>query len=487
MTEGWNRRAVLAGAAALATGGAGSSPGRAWGEDAEVLRAAYTAMHPGLYRYASPEVVSARFDRLGRALAQAPDQQAAFLALSRFTAGVRCGHTYPNPYNQSKAAVATLFSGRVAPPFLFRWLDGRMIVTDDLSGGRFARGDEVTAYAGLSPREMLRTLTTVSRADGAADAKRVANMENRGDDRFEAFDVHAPLLWPRLRDGGATLSVRAADGRERSVDAPFLTREEKLARRPVPSEAAVPWTLSRRPDGVAVLTMPGWALYNSKWDWKAWLDAAMDDLAETRAPGLVVDLRGNEGGLDCGNVLIERIAAVDVRGNAWRRRVRYRKAPVALEPYLDTWDKSFLDWGDKAVGPESDGFYRLTRWDDDAEGDLFRPRGKRYAGPVVVLTDASNSSATFGFACVVQRAGLATLVGGTTGGNRRGINGGAFFFLRLPNTGLEVDLPLVGTFSVAPQPDAPVEPDVPVYAAAQDVAAGRDPVLERALQVIGRL
>ena len=38
------------------------------------------------------------------------------------------------------------------------------------------------------------------------------------------------------------------------------------------------------------------------------------------------------------------------------------------------------------------------------------------------------------------------MVGQVTGGNLRGINGGAFFFLNLPNSRLEIDLPLIGQF-----------------------------------------
>ncbi|MCS3810253.1 hypothetical protein FHY19_003321 [Xanthomonas arboricola] len=62
------------------------------------------------------------------------------------------------------------------------------------------------------------------------------------------------------------------------------------------------------------------------------------------------------------------------------------------------------------------------------------------SGRVFVLTSADNSSATFEFARQLQRNGLATLVGQPTGGNLRGINGGAFFFLHLPNSHIEVDL-----------------------------------------------
>lgn len=94
---------------------------------------------------------------------------------------------------------------------------------------------------------------------------------------------------------------------------------------------------------------------------------------------------------------------------------------------------------------------------------------------MAVLCDASNSSATFGFDQICKDNGLAILVGHTTGGNRRGINGGAFFFLQLPASRLETDLPLIASFPATPQPDAAIEPGIAVATTAKDIAAGRDP------------
>jgi hypothetical protein len=97
-----------------------------------------------------------------------------------------------------------------------------------------------------------------------------------------------------------------------------------------------------------------------------------------------------------------------------------------------------------------------------------------------VLCDASNSSATFGFDQTCKDNGLATLIGQTTGGNRRGINGGAFFFLQLPASGMEVDLPLIASFPATPQPDTAIEPDIAVGTMAKDIAMGRDPQMQAA-------
>ena len=75
----------------------------------------------------------------------------------------------------------------------------------------------------------------------------------------------------------------------------------------------------------------------------------------------------------------------------------------------------------------------------------------------------------------------ATLVGRTTGGNLRGINGSAFFFVNLPRTGLEVDLPLVALMSSRPERDAGVEPDIRAESTAADIARGVDAELEAVL------
>lgn len=450
-----------------------------WSADVAVLRLAWETMHPGVHRYSTRDQVAARLDGLAAAWAAPATYRERFLALTRVTASLRCGHTYPSPYNGGDAVVAQLYPDRSLVPFRFVWIDGAMVVThDDSAEQAFPRGAIISAIDGVAAPEILARLLPLARADGASDAKRVSLMEVRGDDRYETFDIHLPLVLP-IRDAA---DFTHADGRVSR--ARLLTLAERQARTPEASQPqgdANPWTLDRGDDGVARLTMPGWALYNSAFDWRTWLGGVMDDLSGDGARGLIVDLRGNEGGLDCGDVILSRLIARDLALSRNQRFVRYRRAPDALRPQLDTWDRSFLDWGDQAVpDPSRPGFYRLTRYDDGAESTVIRPQGRRFSGPVVVLCDASNSSATFGFAQTVKETGLATLVGTTTGGNRRGINGGAFCFLRLPASGLEVDLPLIASLPDTPQPDAAIEPDVFVAPTAADIANGRDPQMSAA-------
>jgi hypothetical protein len=452
--------------------------------DAAILRRAYEAMHPGLYRYNTPVQMDRHFQELDAELGRAGSLQDAFLAFTRFTATLECGHSYPNFYNQSDAVARELFQHQDRVPFYFEWLNRRMIVTRNFSNdSRLKPGTEIVEINGTPAGAILSALLPLARADGSNDAKRIDQMAVRGDDRYEPFDIYFPMLFPQ-HSATMSLAIRTAAGESATVTATALTYEQRIA--PIAAKLAATngsgplWSLRYLDAATAYLKMPTWETYNSKWDWKADIERSFADLAARHARTLIVDLRGNEGGTDVGNAILAHLTGAPLHLDAYRRLVRYRTAPSDLLPYLDTWDPSFKDWGTAAV-PFDERFFRLTKYDDDANGDVIAPTAPRFNGSMYVLVDASNSSATFQFDDAVQRNHLGTLVGTPTGGNQRGINGGAFFFIRLPNSGLEVDLPLIGTFPVQTRPDAGLTPDVLIENTARDIASGADPQLQAAL------
>lgn len=475
------RMMVGGGASGLILGSACAHvPASALSKDVALLRRAYETLHPGLYRYNTPSEMAGHFDRLAAAWGVGQTRGEAYLSLSRFLARVRCGHTYANFFNQSKDVSVELFAGRDKLPFHFRWIDRRMIVTDRKSVEGLHAGDEISAISGRSGPDMLRELIAYARADGGNDAKRIAQLNVIGLERYETFDVFNALLHP-VSDT-FSLTVRSQrDGVVRQISAPAIDlagRRTQMAQTDE-SETRAAFTLEFAAGNVAVLHMPNWALYDSKWDWRGFIDDAFRQMADRGSPALIVDVRGNEGGLDCGDEIVARLIGADLPRQAYERRVRYVKTPPDLDPFLDTWDDSFRDWGADAVQID-DRYYRLLEEEGDSRAPI-RAKGPRFAGKVIVLVDAANSSATFQFANLMQANKLGALVGEPTGGNLRGINGGAFFFLRLPESGLEADLPLIGTFPLTPQPDAGVVPDITATMSADDIATGRDRVMETAL------
>ncbi len=437
-------------------------------------------MHPGLLRYSSREEIDQRLTGLRTAWAQEGTFRDRLLALTRVTASVKCGHTYPSPYNGGREIAAQMYPDRSLVPFAFKWVDRRMVVTADHSGGLFSPGDCIEAVDGNNTAELLAKLLPLARADGGNDAKRVSLMEMRGASRFETFDIHLPLVLPLQGEARFDLS----DGR--SVRAPLLDLAARQSTLPeAESDDGVnPWTLTEVEPGVHRLIMPTWGVYDATYDWRAWLDGSLDAVVDAGSRALIVDLRGNEGGLDCGNEILARCIERDMPLARTQTFVSYRSAPEVLRPQLETWDKGFLDWGERASeSAERPGFFKLAPRNPETDR-VIKPAGRRFQGRLIVLCDASNSSATFNFAQLVKDHGLGTLVGEPTGGNRRGINGGAFCFLRLPASRIVVDLPLIASFPDTPQPDAAVEPDVYVAPSPNDIRLGRDRVLETALALL---
>jgi C-terminal processing protease CtpA/Prc len=350
-----------------------------------------------------------------------------------------------------------------------------MVVTANGSDA-LPRGTVIRAIDGEPASAVLASLLPYTRADGTNDAKRVAQLEVRGIDNYETFDIFYGLT--RRRTGQPfRLTTDAGDRVVQAIDL-----KQRQAQITVADNKDGPqWELKFETKDVARLIMPGWAVYNSKWDWKAWLDGVMEELATKQVRTLIVDLRSNEGGLDCGDEILARCIDQPLKRASYERRVRYREAPKELDTYLDTWDPSFKNWGKDAVDI-GNGYYRLIESGSDSRAPIM-PKGPRFKGQLIVLVSPTNSSATFQFASLVQSSKLGLLVGSPTGGNRRGINGGAFFFLRLPASGLEVDLPLIGTFPATPQPDAGVVPDVTVKETVADIREGVDAVLAAALVI----
>jgi hypothetical protein len=447
--------------------------------DIDLLVHAYRTLHPGLRRYLPAGSFEARAEALKRWSSRERTPGDFFVELARLTAAVRCGHSYPNPFNQSRAASERLFGGRDRIPFAFRWIDERMIVVRALAPGiDLPPGSEVLRIDGTPAHRLLALMRPLARADGGNDAKRSAQLAVDGLTRYAAFDVYRPLVAPTRTDGRVRVRARLPEGTERTVELPAMTETERRASAALFKEDGG-WRITLA-DGLATLTMPTWSMYNSRWDWAGFIDTTVDRLIDEGARGLIIDLRGNEGGLACGDRLLERLITRDIPRPSYRPRTRYRRTPDDLRPALDTWDPSFKDWGSKAIGPDAQGFYDLARGDDEP----LRARGRRFDGRVVALIGASNSSATFQFAELVKGNGTVTLVGETTGGNRRGINGGAYFFLRLPATGLEVDLPLIGYFPDGPRPDEGIEPDVFAAPTAASIARGDDPAMAAARRLL---
>ncbi|MBX7133320.1 MAG: hypothetical protein K1X67_11650 [Fimbriimonadaceae bacterium] len=447
--------------------------------DLQVMKRVMTALHPGLTRYLTPTQLDEQWAKLGRLFEKPLNAREVYLSLSRFTGSLRCGHSYVNFYNQSDDLKRVVFNGNDKVPFTFLLVGDRMLVEKSATP-EVKAGDEITEIGGKSISSIIKELLPFVKADGSNDGKRRYDLQISGAGEFETFDIFFPLMFPP-DDGKYAVKV---NGSAKAVILNTISRKDRKEKLKI-SESGDPvadsWSDKILPDGTAYLQVGTFAIWKWKVDWKTKLDDFFTSLQTEKRERLVIDLRGNEGGADeVGSQILSYLTPKYLPSAAAIKKIRFDKVPEDLRPYLNTWDPSFYDFS-KSVKPSEDGMFFLNEFELRSG---VSPRENRFAGQVAILIDAGNSSATFYLARAAKANTLAILVGSTTGGNLRGLNGDKFFFFTLPNTKIEIDIPIVANYLDTNAPDSGLEPDVSVSPTLDDVRAGRDVVLEKAVEVL---
>ena len=448
--------------------------------DARLLRAALEHLHPSLYRHVDSLEVVRRFAVLEAQWAQPQSLPSAYRELTLLLAGLRDAPTYANPANQSKTVRAALFGRATCLPFHFRLIEKRMIVTAAVDSGALPRGTEVLKINEIAVATILDSLLPAVRADGANDGNRLSRLELAGDESVETFDALYPLFFPAGRP--FVLTVKASDTAPELVltvpALPAAARETALTR--YRTGAAAHWRLDFPDPHTARLTLPTLATWREeKRDWKSWLAASFATIQAKRAGALILDVRACDGGHDVVVAELLRYLTTKPLARVPQRRLwRADHIPANLQPFLDSWSAELKTISPADFKLTNDGAYE--RLADRAARLPLQPYPTAFSGKnIYALCGPRNSAAAFQLLLELQTAHLATLVGRPTGGNRRGTTGGQFFLLRLPNTGFEVDLPMVSYAPLRAQADDGLEPDDFVESTVAALRAGTDPEMAR--------
>ena len=454
--------------------------------DFEIVRKSYEQMHPGLYKYQTKATIDSAFEDFKAAWSKDQTLAEAYLNLHKLTAQFKCGHGYPNFYNQEEFLKKEVFEQKNTLPFHFRLIEDRMLVTKSADAS-VQDGVEIKKINGLKIPKIIQTLLPIVRADGSNDGKRRKLLEISGQ-YFEYFDVFFPLLLPSKNPDfelevydfntkkTSKISVKAVNHaeREKAIKARYKDAEYV--------KMAFGWLDSE----TALMTINDFNNYDGKSNYGKFYQ---ESLAEYQAKGgknLVIDVRKNEGGnssemFKLVQYLIEKpIEYVELQ-NTWQ----ILKIDSTLKPYVDNkrWAFGWFNQSEKGYDKTPLGQWKGKGAD---KPQVFQPSAARFAGKVYLLSSPTNSSATYMMVETFKKYRLATVLGQTTGGNQKGVTAGAMFFMLLPNTKIEIDVPLIGTdLAVAKTfPDAGVQPDVYVKPSIEDAVKGIDTELETVKRLI---
>lgn len=455
-------------------------------EDYGILKEVLEEYHPGLYRYDDTATIEQYFLKLKNKLNKSLSTAEFYLYLSAFTSELKCGHTFCSYYNQPKIIQDNLFNQSDKLPFTFALFEKKMILDKNLSGNTLLNNVQIVSINNVPVSVIIDTLLTYVKGDGSNNGKKLKDLELTGLGSFEAFDVYFPLLYPP-RDSIYELEVKKIGSEESfTVKITPISRSERLKR--IEENYGKQtfnydelWEFKIFNDKTAYLKIGTFVTYKMTLDWKKFLENAFKEIKSKNISNLIIDIRDNEGGDEEVNlVLAKHIANKTLEFPEYKELLTYNLVASHLKPYLKTWDKSFYDRTDKVLDLNN-GFYT---WKKENNSIKIENNKKAFSGDVFLLVNEANSSATFFLALLLQQNKRATIIGAETGGNLKGTNGGNLFFLKLPNSKIEIDIPLIGYYPIHEQIDKGLTPDIIVEETITDMITEKDIGLEKALEII---
>ena len=453
-------------------------------QDFDVLRRALEEAHGGLYRY-TPKTELDKTFAASRARLNRPMSPLEFGAvLSDALAAIRDGHTR---LEYDEATTKALSSARLLP-LRVAYEGGRLVVVgNDSSVDRSIRpGMEFVSVNGRAAEAIIGALVSKMPADGFIETGKAFRLARGFATNYWLYVEQTSTFTVTAKDtSGRTVSatlegVSNADRAkvENPVNADFVANLARLegSRDNVslsfPDVGDVGLLRVRAFDGDTFL---------------ASLEKAFRELRDKKTNGLVLDLRGNGGGVDTyGAALVSHFLTTPFR---YFDRIRV----TTVAPSFATWNPGTSDRLKNGTRVAPDGSFLVKPELHPGVAEQ-KPAAVPFAGKVVVLIDGGSFSTTADVAAQLRSRTQAVFIGEETAGAAEGNTSGLNAQVTLPNSGLRLKIQMYGYWNALGtagragmpgfRPGRGTQPDVTVLRTVANVLAGIDPVLQQAMALL---
>jgi C-terminal processing protease CtpA/Prc len=438
-------------------------------EDHKILVTALKELHPGIYRYQTKSEFDNHEQQLRAAINQPMTEEEYYKLVMPFIARLKCGHT--KWHRKDRPDDRFPFRQNELFPLKLFFKDNRAwVLRNYQQRDTLAAGVEIASINGQKIPKIISQLRDFITMDGNVQSALYQELNQSFNGYYASFIGTAPAY---------TISYKTGKKERRStlqaVSLEAVKQKEITGERP----ARTAFALSMPKSSVAVLRIDRFYSNPGEQDYYRFIDSAFQQINAVGAGNLVIDLRGNEGGVEeYGGYLFSWIAA--------KPFTYYKKILVASNKESSVKKYGWFPPGlDQAFGliKEKDGEYYWPMQEYLAQKE---PKEKAFAGKVFILTDGFSFSVTSEFASAAKTAGRAVFIGEETGGAYGGDNSGVFASITLPNTRLTAGIPLMAFYmgSEGNNPsDRGIMADKVVSPKIDDVLANRDVVMEKALEL----
>ena len=439
-------------------------------QDFSIFRTALEEGHSGLYRYTPKTELDRAFDAAAGQIREPMNALEFYRLLAPVVAKIKCGHTAVMAARDIEEA---LRSSTPLFPFDVEVLDGKVYTLREyMPDEQHLTGLEVRRINGVPIERILSAMIAATSADGDTRTARPWRVGHGGGFPrllYELEGMTSPFQVEfRDPESGATREVRLSGirGDFRTTIGPVRYPQNQR-----PQTAAELKFLDGGKMGVLSVRSFGGSAGGQ------YFDSVFQQIRRSGAQSLIIDVRNNSGGADeLGKKLLSFL--VDAPFQYYDDLVLNARR-FSFAPYVE---------GGGGVIPadmvelRADGKFHNVK---HPNWGLQQPSQPHFAGQVLALMNGGSFSTTCEFLSNLHYRKRATFVGEEAGGGYNGNTSGRMPVVILPNSKVQLRVPLQ-TYYLAVKggdPRRSILPDVEVEETIGDLLAGRDPVMGKALEL----
>ena len=435
--------------------------------DLQLFKMALEANHPEMYRYTSQKEFSDLFDKTLNSLNSPRSRREFYVTMSPLIVALRCGHT--KWLVPGKDMYYPFFEENLFPLDLY-FIGNRAFVTGSFTDEKVPEGGELISLNGENPGQIReRLFSNLSFGDGYSEEGKYYQINNFFPGIYSTFygtstayevEIETDGSVSRYHLKGVMLDdIRSYPGKNRAEEEPF--RFELID------------STTARLDINRFFTYPVEANYHK------FLKNAFRKIESSEVTDLIIDLRGNEGGNENWGIDLYRYLA--------EKPFRYYdKITVKKKEKSDIKFSMPLKYRAASIfNRDREG---VTEFTVSKGLKTNKPLKNSFPGKTWLLLDGQSFSVATEFASKAKSDKRCSVVGTETSGGYSLNSSGFFTIVNLPNSGIDLGIPLLGFHTAVENENNPADrgvlPDYPVPPGQKLLARGKDHMLEYVLNLI---